>query len=88
MDADWNSFGALVDHALDLLPDATLDGRGRILAMLHDRRLLDRADLEALGAEAQSLARWPAFLEATALRLVQGASARVVARLVANVVRG
>lgn len=88
VDADWASFGALVDHALDLLPDATLDGRGRILAMLHDRRLLDRADLEALGAEAQSLARWPAFLEATALRLVQGASARVVARLVANVVRG
>ncbi len=85
---DWDSFNALVDHALDLAPDATLDARGRILAMLHDRRLLDRADLEALGGEAQSLTRWPAFLEATALRLVQGASARVVARLVANVVRG
>lgn len=85
---DWDAFNALVDHALDLAPDATLDARGRILGMLHDRRLLDRADLEALGGEAQSLTHWPAFLEATALRLVQGASARVVARLVANVVRG
>lgn len=86
--ADWNSFEALVDVAFDLQPNATLDGRGRVLAMLHDKRLLERADLEALGAEAQALARWPAFLEATSLRLVQGASARVVARLVANVVRG
>jgi tetratricopeptide (TPR) repeat protein len=85
---DWDSFGALVDASFDLAPDPTLDGRGRVLAMLHDKRLLDRADLEALGAEAQSLTRWPAFLEATALRLVQGASARVVARLVRNVVRG
>jgi hypothetical protein len=85
---DWQSFGALVDAALDLAPDATLDGRGRVLAMLHDRRLLDRADLEALGAEAQSLLKWPSFLDAVAQRLVQGASARVVARLVKNVVRG
>jgi tetratricopeptide (TPR) repeat protein len=86
--ADWESFEALVDTAFDLQPDPTLDGRGRVLQMLHDKRLLDRQDLEALGAEAQSLTRWAAFLEATTLRLVQGASARVVARLVANVVRG
>lgn len=88
MEADWQSFNALVDASFDLPADETLDGRGRVLAMLHDKRLLDRADLEALGAEAQSLTRWPAFLEATTLRLVQGASPRVVARLVANVVRG
>ncbi len=86
--ADWDAFGALVDTALDLAPDPTLDGRGRVLAMLHDRRLLDRTDLESLGAEAQSLTKWPAFLDATTQRLVQGASARVVARLVANVLRG
>ena len=86
--ADWDSFGALIDAAFDLPPDATLDGRGRVLAMLHDKRLLDRHDLEALGAEAQSLTKWPDFLEAVAQRLVQGASARVVARLVANVLRG
>lgn len=88
IEADWASFNALVDASFDLPADETLDGRGRVLAMLHDKRLLDRADLEALGAEAQSLTKWPAFLEATTLRLVQGASARVVARLVANVVRG
>jgi Protein kinase domain len=85
---DWVCFGALVDAAFDLAPDPTLDGRGRLLAMLHDRRLLDRADLEALGAEADALSSWSKFLEAIAARLVQGASARVVARLVATVLRG
>jgi hypothetical protein len=85
---DWESFGALVDEAFDLAPDRTLDGRGRMLAMLHDKRLLDRADLDALGADAQSLASWPAFLDAVVARLVQSSSSRVVARLVANVLRG
>lgn len=85
---DWHSFGALVDEAFDLTPDATLDGRGRVLAMLHDKRLLDRADLEALGREAATLSEWPAFLDAVIARLVLGASARVVAKLVAGVVRG
>lgn len=85
---DWESFGALVDLAFDLPEDATLDGRGRVLAMLHDQRLLDRADLEALGREAASLTEWPAFLDAVIARLVQGASARVVAKLVAGVVKG
>jgi serine/threonine-protein kinase len=85
---DWDSFGALVDAAFDLRPDRTLDGRGRVLAMLHDTRLLDRADLDALGAEAQALTSWPAFLDAVVARLVQGSSSRVVARLVANVLRG
>jgi hypothetical protein len=86
--ADWDSFLKLVDTAFDLPPDATLDGRGRLLAMLHDRRLLDRADLDALGAEAERLGSWPPFLDAVVQRLVLGASARVVARLVANVLRG
>lgn len=85
---DWTSFGAVVDAAFDLPKDATLDGRGRVLAMLHDKRLLDRADLEALGREAATLIEWPAFLDAVIARLMQGASARVVAKLVAGVVRG
>jgi tetratricopeptide (TPR) repeat protein len=86
--ADWSSFGALVDAAFALEPDATLDARGRVLAMLHHERMLDRADLDVLGAEAQRLTEWPAFLDAVVTRLVQGASSRVVARLVASVVRG
>lgn len=85
---DWQSFGALVDAAFDLPADDTLDGRGRVLAMLHDTRLLDRADLEALGREAATLTEWPAFLDAVIARLMAGASARVVAKLVAGVVRG
>lgn len=85
---DWESFGALVDLAFALPADTTLDGRGRVLAMLHDQRLLDRADLEALGREAATLTEWPAFLDAVIARLVQGASARVVAKLVAGVVKG
>lgn len=85
---DWQSFGALVDAAFDLPHDDTLDGRGRVLAMLHDKRLLDRADLEALGREAATLTEWPAFLDAVIARLMAGASARVVAKLVAGVVRG
>ena len=88
VEADWESFGALVDAAFELPADPTLDGRGRVLAMLHNRRLLDRADLEALGAEAATLTEWPAFLDAVIARLVQGASSRVVARLVAGVLRG
>ena len=88
VEADWTSFAALVDHALDLSEDATLDGRGRVLAMLHDRRLLDRNDIEALGKDVDALARWPEFLEATTVRLVRGASARTIARLVTDVVRG
>ncbi len=85
---DWEAFGRLVDSAFDLPADATLDGKGRVLAMLHDRRLLDRHDLDALGADTQARASWETFLEAVVTRLVQGASSRAVARLVKNVLRG
>jgi serine/threonine protein kinase len=83
---DWESFGALVDAAFDAAPDDSLDARGRLLAALHDGRLLERDDLEALARERD--APWPRFLDAVVEHLVRGAGARTVARLVASVVRG
>jgi tetratricopeptide (TPR) repeat protein len=83
--ADWAAFDAVVDAAFDVVPDATLDPRGRLLATLHDGRFLERADLEFL---AQSAAEpWLRFLPKVTERLVQSATARVVARLVKSVVR-
>jgi hypothetical protein len=83
---DWDSFGALVDAAFDAPPDDSLDARGRLLAALHNGRLLERDDLEALARERD--APWPRFLDAVVEHLVRGAGARTVARLVASVVRG
>jgi tetratricopeptide (TPR) repeat protein len=83
---DWQSFGALVDAAFAAAPDDSLDARGRLLAALHNGRLLERDDLEALARERD--APWPRFLEAVVEHLVRGAGGRTVARLVASVVRG
>lgn len=83
---DWESFGALVDAAFDAAPDDSLDARGRLLASLHNGRLLERDDLEALARERE--APWPRFLEAVVEHLVRGAGSRTVARLVGSVVRG
>jgi len=83
---DWDSFGALVDAAFAAAPDDSLDARGRLLAALHNGRLLERDDLEALARERD--APWPRFLDAVVEHLVRGAGARTVARLVSSVVRG
>jgi tetratricopeptide (TPR) repeat protein len=83
---DWDSFGALVDAAFAAVPDESLDARGRLLAALHNGRLLERDDLEALARERD--APWPRFLDAVVEHLVRGAGGRTVARLVSSVVRG
>ncbi len=84
--ADWRSFEAVVDAAFDVVEDATLDARGRLLAALHDGHFLERTDLEQL---AQSAADpWTRFLPKVTERLVAGAQSRVIARLVKSVIKG
>jgi hypothetical protein len=83
---DWESFEAVVDAAVDVVDDATLDHRGRLLAALHDGRFLERGDLEQLALVAAD--PWPRFLVKVTERLVAGAQSRVVARLVKSVVKG
>lgn len=84
--ADWRSFEAVVDAAFDVVEDATLDGRGRLLAALHDGHFLERADLEALSLSASE--PWVKFLPRISERLVASATSRVVARLVKSVIKG
>ncbi|MDP2345753.1 MAG: protein kinase [Deltaproteobacteria bacterium] len=83
---DWESFEAVVDAAFNVVDDATLDHRGRLLAALHDGRFLERGDLEQLALVAAD--PWPRFLVKVTERLVAGAQSRVVARLVKSVVKG
>ena len=82
---DWHSFEAVVDAAFNVIDDATLDHRGRLLAALHDGRFLERNDLELLATAAAD--PWPGFLLKVTERLVLGAQSRVVARLVKAVLR-
>lgn len=84
---DWRAFEAVVCHAFDLDEQADVDARSQLLQALSDRRVLDRVDVEALGRD-MSNTPWPLFLDALSQRLVLGASSRVVARLVAKVLRG
>jgi tetratricopeptide (TPR) repeat protein len=82
---DWASFGAVVAAAFDAVSDDTLDDRGRLLAALHNGRFLERHDLEDLARDKD--APWPRFLLAVEEHLVRGAQGRVMAKLVASVVR-
>jgi hypothetical protein len=84
--ADAASFTALVEVAFGVADDPSLDKRGQLLAALHDGRFLERADLVALSAHAEE--PWVRFLPHLIERLVAGAPARVVARLVRAVVQG
>jgi hypothetical protein len=84
--ADAASFAALVEVAFGVADDPSLDKRGQLLATLHDGRFLERADLMALAAHADE--PWVRFLPRLIERLVAGAPARVVARLVRAVVQG
>ncbi len=83
---DWASFGDVVAAAFDAVSDDTLDDRGRLLAALHNGRFLERHDLEDLARDKD--APWPRFLLALEEHLVRGAQARVMAKLVASVVKG
>lgn len=85
--ADARAFGMLVEAAFALDPHETLDVRTRLLRALSERRALDRGDVDTLQGSAWPTP-WSAFLDAVAHRLVLGASSRVVARLVASILRG
>jgi hypothetical protein len=82
--ADAASFTHLVEVAFGVADDPSLDKRGRLLAALHDGRFLERSDLVALSAHGDE--PWVRFLPRLIDRLVAGAPARVVARLVRAVI--
>ncbi len=85
---DWESFAGLVDACFGGDPAIDSNPKARLVAVLEDQRVLDRNDVEALISEGLKLPTWSSFLGAVAHRLVQGASARVIARLAAGVLRG